>query len=251
MWIFCCGMQRSGSTLQFQITARLVEEAGLGRRVEWVKPERFGKLRKELANEEGWKVFKIHVCTDKMAKEFKHGNAMGVYTYRDLRDVFVSTMRKYDTSFAQLYEGGFLEDCLEQYRRWTALPRVLTSKYEDMIADLPREVARIAAHLGLDLPAETYEHIANEHTLERQKERIAEAINNGALVEGVIKGMFYNPDTNLHTNHIHEGAVGGWKNVLSAAQAAQIEDEAGDWLVAHGYELAQTEHVLQKESLSA
>ena len=40
MWIFCCGMERSGSTVQFQISAQLVEDAGLGKRVEWVKAER-------------------------------------------------------------------------------------------------------------------------------------------------------------------------------------------------------------------
>ena len=45
MWVFCCGMQRSGSTLQYQIAARLVEQAGLGQRLEWVEPGRFPELR--------------------------------------------------------------------------------------------------------------------------------------------------------------------------------------------------------------
>jgi len=246
MWIFCCGMQRSGSTLQFQLTARLVEVAGWGRRVEWAKPERFGKLRRQFANDPCWKVFKIHVCTDQMAKEFQRGNAMGVYTFRDLRDVIVSTMRKYELSFDKLMGGNFLDNCLEQYRRWTALPRVLTSKYEDMIANLPREVERIAGHLGVALSAETYQQIAAEHTLAQQKERIEASIKKGELREGVVKGMFYDPNTNLHTNHIHEGAVGGWKEVLSPGQAQCLEDKTADWLVAHGYELAGEKETASK-----
>lgn len=237
MWIFCCGMQRSGSTLQFQLTAQLVETAGLGKRVEWVKPERFSKLRKQLAAEPSWKVFKIHVCTDKMAKEFYRDNAIGVYTYRDLRDVFVSTMRKYERSFDDLFASDFLDDCLEQYRRWTTLPHVLTAKYEEMISNLPAEVERLASHLGITLRAEVYRQIADEHSLARQKERIDETIKHGDLREGVVKGMFYNPVTNLHTNHIHEGAIGGWKEVLSREQARCIEAKAADWLIAHGYEL--------------
>jgi hypothetical protein len=237
MWIFCCGMQRSGSTLQFQLTARLVETAGLGRRVEWVRPGRFGQLRNRLAGEPSWKVFKIHVCSPAMAAEFRRDNATGVYTYRDLRDVFVSTMRKYARGFDELFASDFLEGCLEQYRRWTALPRVLTTRYEDMIADVPAEVERIAAHLGITLSADVYRDIAREHSLEQQRERIDEAVKSGDLREGIVKGTFYNPRTNLHTNHIHEGAVGGWKHVLADAQVERLEAKAGSWLVAHGYAL--------------
>jgi len=237
MWIFCCGMPRSGSTLQFQITAQLVEEAGLGKRMEAVKPAAFGKLRKQYAAEPGWKVFKIHTCTDKVEKEFHRQNAVGIYVYRDLRDVVVSTMRKSDMTFEALSSLGFLEDRFEEYQKWTSLPRVLVSKYEEMIAGLPAEVRRIAAHLGITLSAEAYQQIAAEHSLERQKERIEASIKNGNLREGVVKGMFYNPTTNLHTNHIHDGAVGGWKEVLSAEQVERIEAKAADWLVAHGYDI--------------
>jgi hypothetical protein len=238
MWVFCCGMQRSGSTLQFQLTAHLVEAARLGRRVEWVRPGDFPNLRDQLAPEPGWKVFKIHVCTPEMAAEFNRNNAMGVHTYRDLRDVFVSTMRKYQQTFEDLMAGGFLALCLEQHQQWTGLPRVLATKYEDMIANLPAEVERLAAHLGIAVGADTCRQIAEEHSIDRQRARIEESARTGDLREGILKGMFYNPVTNLHTNHIHEGAVGAWAHVLSPAQVQRLEAEAGDWLVEHGYELA-------------
>ncbi len=239
MWIFCCGMQRSGSTLQFQITARLVEDAGLGKRVEWTKPDRFNRLRRQYAAAAEWKIFKNHNCTEKMEKEFHRQNAMGVYSYRDLRDVYVSTMRKNEVTFEQLWAAKFLEQCLRQYQQWTSLPRVLTSKYETMMADLPGEVARIAAHLGIAADAEKCRQIADEHAIERQKERIEESIREGRLKHGYAKAYF-DPDTNLHTNHIHAGEVGGWKGVLSEEQAAKIESLGGDWLAAHGYALTTT-----------
>lgn len=240
MWIFCCGMPRSGSTLQFQITAHLVEEAGLGKRVETVRPQDFGKHRKQYAIEPGWKVFKAHTCTDKMQKEFHRDNAIGVYVYRDLRDVVLSTMRKSEKTFEELWDMGFLEDRFEEYRKWTSLPRVLVSKYETVIADLPAEVRRISLHLGLAVSEDSCHRLAVAYSLERQKERIAESIKNGDLRAGVVKGIFYNPVTNLHTNHIYEGVIGGWKQVLSAAQIKRLETKAGDWLLAHGYELTQT-----------
>ena len=35
MIIFCAGMYRSGSTLQYQVASELVEKNKLGKRVEW------------------------------------------------------------------------------------------------------------------------------------------------------------------------------------------------------------------------
>lgn len=238
MWIFCCGMQRSGSTLQFQITARLVEETGLGRRVEWVPAEEFPQLRQKYADYPGWKVFKHHLCTGEMAAEFYRHNALGVYSFRDLRDVVVSIMRKYGLSFDQLWDGEFLPQTLFHYHRWTTLPRVLVSKYEDMVADLPGEVARIAAHLGIPCDRPRCERIASEYTLQRQRERIEEAKRLGRLRRG-LADVLYDPYTNLHTDHIHAGEIGGWAKTLSVGQVALIEDYARDWLVARGYELAQ------------
>ena len=66
MWIFCGGMPRSGSTLQFQLTAHLVELAGLGMRVDWVRAAEFPKLREKYAARGGWKVLKTHACTPAM-----------------------------------------------------------------------------------------------------------------------------------------------------------------------------------------
>ncbi|MCG3119032.1 MAG: hypothetical protein ALAOOOJD_01360 [bacterium] len=237
MWIFCCGMQRSGSTLQFQITARLVEEAGVGKRVEWVKAGQFETLRQRYAAEEGWKVIKTHACSEKMVEEFGRKNAMGVYCYRDLRDAFVSSMRKHDLDFEQLWKAEFLQTCLRQFHKWTVLPRVLISKYETMMADIPGEVARIATHLGLDADAEKCRQIAADYSLERQKARIEEAKTNGKL-QRAYGNALYDPHTQLHANHIYSGAAGEWKSVLAADETAKIETIAGDWLVAHGYEIA-------------
>jgi hypothetical protein len=206
--------------------------------VEWVKPSDFPDLRDQLAAEPGWNVFKIHVCTPEMAAEFESGSAMGVRTYRDLRDIFVSAMQKYQRSFDDLMTSSFLNHCFEQHRQWTSLPRVLSTRYEDMIADLPAEVERLDAPLGVEVGRNACRQIAGDYPLDEQRARIEEPSRTGDLPKGIVKGMFYNPATNLHTNHIHEGAVGGWTGALSDADVQRIEAHAGDWLVEHGYELA-------------
>lgn len=189
MWVFCGGMVRSGSTLQFQITVRLVEEAGAGKQVEWAKPNGFPELQQKYAAYTGYKVFKIHECTDAVISEFHQHNAMGVYVFRDLRDVFVSMMRKESVTFKRLWQAPFLNGCLEQYKKWISLPGVLVSRYEDMMVDLPKEVARIATHLGIQLEPQKYNKIAADYGVERQLERIAAAKESGELQPGA-RGAF-------------------------------------------------------------
>ncbi len=235
MWVFCCGMQRSGSTLQFQIAAHLVEQAGLGTRVEWVPPQEFGKVRDKYAGYGGWKVFKSHICTEQMVEEFQRNNALGVYIYRDIRDVFVSLIRKNKLTYSPTWVDNLLEVFLNDYRRWTTQPRMLVSRYEDVLTDLAAEVERIAGHLGIPLERAESESVARLYTREKQLERISEAAANNDLTTA--RGNVLNPRTLLHTNHIQSGEWGTWRGYLTPRQIAFIEDGARQWLLDHDYPL--------------
>lgn len=239
MWVFCCGMQRSGSTLQFQLAARLLEDAGRGRRVEWVPPEEFPAVRDRLAGDPGWKVFKCHLCTEAMAAELRSGRGAGIHVHRDLRDVMVSAMRKYRTGFEDLWDGGFLRGCLLNDRRWTRLPRVLVARYDDLVADPATEVERIARHLDVAVDRGGAERLAADFGVERQAQRIEEARLAGRLrrAHGNAEAWF-DPETNLHTDHLGGGVTGGWRSILTPEQVAAVETRAGGWLIARGYGLS-------------
>lgn len=238
MWIFCCGMRRSGSTLQFQIVARLVEESGLGKRVEWVKPNCFPKLRAKYADYNGWKVFKTHFCTDEILSEFRRKNAIGIYVFRDIRDVFVSTMKKGGKTAEQLLNNGFIEECLQNHQKWTNLQQVMVSRYENMIIDLPGEVKRTATHLGISLDRKKYELIASDYAIQKQRERIKEFKKKPSHQLQHEEKLQFDPVSLLHTNHISLGEIGRWKKELSLKEIAIIEKRAQNWLVTNGYELA-------------
>jgi len=239
VWLFCCGMQRSGSTLQFQLAARLLEDAGRGRRLEWVPPAEFPALRDRLAGDSGWKVFKSHLCTEAMAAELRSGRGAGLHVHRDLRDVMVSAMRKYETEFEDLWDGGFLRGCLLNDRRWTRLPRVLVSRYDDLVADPAAEVERIARHLDVAVDRRAAERLAADFGVERQARRIEEARLAGRLrrAHGNAEAWF-DPETNLHTDHLAGGVTGGWRSILTPEQVGAVEARAGRWLIARGYELS-------------
>ncbi len=247
MWVFCCGMQRSGSTLQYQIAAHLVEERHLGQRVGWCKPEDFGGLRSEHAGEAGWKVFKTHVCTAEMVSVFDEGDAAGIYVYRDLRDVFVSAIKKYRTTFRALWSSGYLEVLLMNHEGWTRLPNMLVSRYERMIVDLPEEVHRIATHMQIETNRRQCEQVAVQYTLEQQVRRIQRAVESGNLRSGFLNSR-YDPHSMLHSDHFGAGGRPDEVSTLSMMQVALIESRAAAWLLEHGYPLRS--HALRRSLAS-
>ena len=227
-------MQRSGSTLQFQIAAHLVENAGLGHRIRWDTREPMKKYKgaPELV------VAKTHQFTPEKGRELAANRAYGLYIYRDLRDVIVSKMRKEKIPFSTIYETYYVETLLLQERRWLRNKNVLVSRYEDVMANLPAEVVRIAGFLGIEITRAEAEAIASEYSLPKQLERIREAAN-GSMVPGPKShNTRYDPHSNLHANHIGGGEIEGWRRKLAPWQIALVEQAAGDWLVERGYRLA-------------
>lgn len=233
MWIVCCGMKRSGSTLQFQLAAHLVEGAGLGTRVGWT--EKFADAVTLTADVHTWKVYKNHNYSEDIAEKFRIGQAKGIYVYRDLRDVFVSFMHKQDAPFERLWQRDILRELVENEKKWTALPDMLISRYEVMTQDVAAEVDRIAAHLGIPVSPDEARAIAHEYSVELQKART----NNLRDVRKLNSKITFDSHSLLHDNHISktQGQIGQWREYLSRPQIDLIEKRYGDWLTAHGYPL--------------
>lgn len=235
MLVICCGMQRAGSTLQYQLTAAVVATAGAGRAGGWITPAEFdghlGALQQELL------VFKCHAFIPAVAELVSIGRAKAVYVYRDIRDVVVSIMQKKEISFEQMLQRGSLHTVLEQDRTWCALSNMLISRYENMIANIPEEVGRIAGHLGVTLSPAQISAIGAQHTMEQQLQRIQSFdFEQSGLGQGHDR---YDPNTLLHKNHIASGKPLHWMQVLSGLQAGFLEHTAGDWLQKRGYPITQ------------
>ncbi|NEQ23801.1 MAG: sulfotransferase [Microcoleus sp. SIO2G3] len=209
-------MFRSASTLQFQITTQLVQESGTGIQVGWIDAKRFAEVRSRYADESGYKVIKIHICPEPIQAEFRSGNAIGIYIHRDIRDVYASMMKQRQKSFDFLWSEGFLDTCLESYQTWTQLPNVLVSQYADVMADLPREVDRIAQHLKIPISRDRARSIAAAHDLNANQQRIAQfrqqllttpldPSDHREIVD------YHEEATLLHMNHIDPAKVDRWK----------------------------------------
>lgn len=237
MWIFCAGMMRSGSTLQYQIAKTVVEGAGRGIGAGSCVPGRFRELLDRYDDAGQLRVVKCHRYLPTARARLRRGEARALYIYRDLRDVVVSMMHKEKRSFRQMMEAGFVQQLLEDDAIWSGQPNTLVSVYQEVTADVAAEVERIAGFLGIEVAPSEVERIAAEHSLDRQKRRI-EGFDFGQA--GVAEGRtsLLDPDTLLHHNHVRSGRSGQWSDVLTPEQVAEIEQIAGSWLVERGFALS-------------
>lgn len=234
-WVLCAGMIRSGSTLQFQLASSIVEHAGLGRRVKYVPESEFETMLDRHTKDAGLKVFKAHVCTLTLAKIAQAGGAKVVYCYRDIRDVAVSAMRKFDMSFDALVDAGWLDQAIADYYAWTNMPNVLVSRYEKMICDLGQEALRIAEFLGLNADIEALSILAEQYVIPAQQQRIDTLKQRyGQGIDG--RDIVFDEVELLHHNHIHKGEVGGWRDQLSPLQQRFLTERYKEWLLSLGYD---------------
>jgi len=206
-YLFACGMRRSGSTLQYELASAVVRHFGLGRGVWYVERTEFAERRREWDQEPGMKVVKVHHLDPDIQAAFEAGDAIGCYVYRDPRDVLVSL------SLRARYRGKLVidRDGLDWMRAtvyelnadhsfWMAMPRMLITRYADLVDDVAGEVQRIARHLGHDLSRITAELIAAEHTP-------AQLMALGKL-----------PD-----DHVNDGRAGMWRDHVTPQQAELLK----------------------------
>jgi len=169
MFVFCGGMFRSGSTLQYQIASHLIEKRDIGKRITWHNPAQFPEIKKLYGDTDHFVVFKAHKLTDELRTEVESGNARVITVHRDIRDVVVSAMKKNRWSFRKIWRDDRLKYWTSRFDQWAQQPQALVCRYDQMIDSLPSTVAAIAAHLGIEISNNESHAVAEHYNLERQR----------------------------------------------------------------------------------
>ena len=234
-WLFCAGMIRSGSTLQFQLASAIVEQAALGTRIPYAPESDFPYVREHHSLTQGIKVFKAHVYTPDLANECNKYGAKVIYSYRDLRDVAVSAMRKFGMSFSELMDAKWLDQALVDYYHWTKCPSVSVSRYEDVVGDITGEAEKINRFLGAPLAFHDICCLSKEYGIDRQQVKInrLKELHGRSIMP---KEIVFDPIELMHHNHIHQGEVGGWRTLLSDSEKSLLTNKFSGWLEENGYD---------------
>src|SRR5258708_38081294 len=103
-------MQRSGSTLQYQLACAIVEHQQQGKRLGSVNTSEFSQVYADHNQDGGFLVIKSHDYLPEAEALVQQGCAKVIYCYRDFRDVVVSHINKYQRTVDEVLQSTYIED---------------------------------------------------------------------------------------------------------------------------------------------
>jgi hypothetical protein len=144
-------------------------------------------------------------------------DARVLYTLRDPRAVAASTIRApWGARFVHVPAREW-NAAVAVMERWQPDPRVLVVRYEDLVADVEREVRKICEHVGEEFVPEM---------IGRRSESIPLHANGGWADDQYQRAM----------SPVSTDSIDKWRASLSAYQIAVIEFVTADGMKRYGYE---------------
>lgn len=243
MLILCCGMFRSGSTLQYNIVRQIVEYRDLGQGEGWLGDHSEGKRLdafRDWALDDKIHVAKVHNLARREVDEFPQwGNKLRLFhTYRDLRDVAVSLRKKFDTSDEDII--GSLDEAISVLQlvedRFEEV--LFVQKYEDMNKDLRTSIARHAEAIDCDIDDAYMDELSQKLSINGSDSSIRmEWLFK--MLEKILPARFFfslrpwSRKTLYHVGHVsdHKGKEGVWREELSPDLTQEIENRYQEWMI--------------------
>lgn len=222
--IHCGGIIRSGSTLQFNIVWKIVEETQTGRHIH--TNEKGKELLARNWGKDLWLVNKGHTYRDYHVHGIAQGKFKLLLTYRDLRDVMVSTVRFRKKPFEEILPD-FHKVTIGREAEWLKqIPAkyIYRAKYENFVYDVDNEISRIADFLGIALTAKQHAKVLAHCSLQHNREYVSRLNNMCA-------------HTRFGPGHIGGVKHGQWQEHLTSAQVQQVMSLPGikEWMEKEGY----------------
>ncbi|MCI0574959.1 MAG: sulfotransferase domain-containing protein [Chloroflexi bacterium] len=258
--IVCNGMNRAGSTLQYNLVRGLVEKMGLGQGEGFILREQIHDCQTLLQawGQDGrWHVVKMHDLPPGAAEMTAAGTMVIGYIYRDIRGVAASYKRVWQFEGEKLLEE--LDRAVATYYAVGRLPQhVLWQKYEEVMADLPQAARELAAFLNLAPSPALLDEVVRECSVDSMKKvlqrlewklrlqkflslarrslrRLGIAVARPQTQPGTKQRI--DQQTLLHPNHIsaNGGAPDNWQSLLSESEKEWLTARYGQWLQEAGY----------------
>lgn len=147
--IICNGMNRSGSTLQYNLVRGLLEETGRGQAEGFILPEQLPNYVAQFqlwGEDSAFHVVKSHILPP--TTMMTPNNLYVCYIFRDIRQVAASYKRVWQTEGDKLLAE--LDKAISNYRAVQQLPtHLLNQRYELVTTDLPAAIQQLATFLAL------------------------------------------------------------------------------------------------------
>ncbi|CAM9256321.1 unnamed protein product, partial [Laminaria digitata] len=231
--VFVCTYAKSGTTWTQQILTLLLNSGEQGDKtysqvVPWLEAAHFGGYLAEEAR--GWTPEKIVATHERRffkshanLKDLPCGKAPGVkviYVCRNPKDVCVSLqhhaknkpMYEYEGDLSDMLRffaegrctnGSWFDHVLEWHEASKADPEhIMFLRYEELLADAPASVKRIADFVGIETTPEIVKKVVAASSISAMKSKA---------------------NTQKDINHLRKGGAGGWRDVFTVRQSEAFD----------------------------
>ena len=222
--IIICGMQRSGSTLLFNIVNEVLSRNKHKQDTFFEEEILYKKL---LQQELSTSVKKNHTYLPMVAQRVKKGISIGFFTHRDIRDVIVSSIQKgWLNNVEEWVENERIRYMANNALLYAKTPNMHVISYQKLMNDKEAVIKEVANKLDIVLDEQDIADIHHKTSIENTKKKLA------AIPEE--KKLLYTDQ--LHKNHIADGKTGKWINDLSKDEIALVTELTKDFLLYFGYD---------------
>jgi hypothetical protein len=241
--IFLVSFPKSGNTWSRFLLANLIypDQRATFANIHRLIPDPSGTTKRDLDRIPRPRIIKSHECFDPRYRRV-------IYIVRDPRDVAVSQYHYHrklrrigDDSPIETFVSRFLagETCPhgswgQNVATWLATsegsPHFLLLRYEDMIADTARELAKIVSFLGISATPDQIALAVEKSSAARMRKLEEAQTDQCSLTQGSRKDLSF----------VRSASSGGWRAELPESLASRIESAWGPLMKHLGYELSGT-----------
>jgi len=243
--VFVVSYPRSGNTWTRFLIANLAHPGEIVSfaNIERLIPDTSSQSNRALKRTPRPRIIKTH-------EYFDHRYRKMIYIVRDPRDVALS-LYNFQRKYRQIPDDYPLDASVDDFvcgnlisKDWGTWGENVASwlytrsnstdflllRYEDMLADTPRELARIARHLGIEASSERLQSVINQCSADRMREMEKREENEWVATKKHRKDIPF----------VGVAKAGGWRTNLPQSCVAQIESAWGELMTRLGYELVTT-----------
>jgi hypothetical protein len=239
--IFLVSFPKSGNTWTRFLLAnlRFPDEPATWANINRLIPDPTGTPKKDFDRMQRPRIIKSHECFDPRYPRV-------VYIVRDPRDVVVSQYH-YHRKIRKIEDDSPIEKFVTRFLAGETCPhgswgqnvstwlytseansRFLLLRYEDLVEDTARELAKVAAFLHLEGGPQQIARAVERSSADQMRKLEKAQPNKNELMKGSRKDLSF----------VRAAGSGGWRSDLPAPMAARIEEAWGPLMRHLGYELS-------------
>jgi hypothetical protein len=251
-------MRRSGSTLQYNLARSILEKRSSVEVLGYMSGIELEERLSVLFQNEP-KVYLVKSHDVEKCRELEGDKVLLLYTYRDLRDVYVSGKIKLGWNHEMLEE--ITQEMSSSFSAAQQCNRILIQRYEDLFSDRNDGAREIAEFINVSLSNAEFDEIASENEARVSgsptrkaylylrsvaRSLAAKSKSISFLFEPLRKFnlIFFqkygiDPKTQMHIDHVsrNKGRPGAWKEELSETELNIINVEYAELLQRMGYKV--------------